>query len=493
MFIPFGDFMPDQEALGSPGSPSVLNVAPGERPGTYSSFPSLVQLTSSIGSRPLGGIGALDSADTPYTYIGTASGIFLLQGTSWTDKTKAGGYNLLLDDQWDCAQYRDRVIFTSLSDPIQFDTVNGTGFTDLLTSTRKPKARRIAVVNRDWIVLGDTTDIVDGDTPGRIWWLARGDPTDADPDTVTQCGFEDLDSGDGRIQKIIGAEFGTIYTTRAIWRMTYEGGDTQYRFDKVSINKGAICSGGIVSIGRTSFFIDEDGFWRFDGVTPTPLAEGKWNKMFWSEVDASNLAWISTAVDYRRSLIVWAYPRSGNMPDRLLVYNWKTDRASVVDLSIGRLFNGFTPTLFTDDLSVASVLIDRHPYKNIPVDSPEFIGSLHAFSAFSIGNELWGFTGEAMPATLTTAEYDAEDGNARIAINGVRPRITGGGSPTVAVGIREGLNSSSVSWTPDIAVNLAGEAPVLCQGRYLRVRVKTTGEFSHALGVTVNANPIGYY
>ena len=55
MFIPFGDWMPDQAALDSPGSPAAVNVAPGDKPGTYRSFPKLVEFTQALGSRVLGG------------------------------------------------------------------------------------------------------------------------------------------------------------------------------------------------------------------------------------------------------------------------------------------------------------------------------------------------------------------------------------------------------------------------------------------------------
>lgn len=486
--------MPDQPALDSVGSPAAINVSPGDKPGTYRSFPSLVEFTEALPGRALGGIGVRGYDGVPYLYMGTAASIRILAGTAWTDKSKVGGYALTGTEQWEAAQWKNTVIFTSFTDAVQQDDIGGTGFTDMITSTRKPKARHIALVNRDWITLGYCTDAVDGDRPNRVWWLARGDPTDADPDTVTQCGFEDLDTQDGAIQKIIGGEFGTIIMNKGIWRMTYQGGDTQYRFDRVARNRGAISGGAVVDFDRETFFIDEDGFYRFDGVTPHPMGESRWGKKFWSEVDSANLDWISGGVDYKRSLICFAYPRSGNVPNRMFLYNWKTDRGSIVDVEIERVFTSLKSAVFTDDASVASLPIDTFPQSAWVLDSSEFEANLTSFSAFKTDHKMWTFSGMAMDATITTAEKSADAGGAaRVQVVGVRPLIDGDATATVQMGTRETQSTSTITWGADTAVNLAGVAPVLTQGRYMRARVKTHGDFNHALGVNVDAEPVGAF
>ena len=493
MFVPFGDWAPDQAALDSPGSPSAINVSPGDRPGTYRSFPKLVEFTSALPSRVLGAHGVRALGGTPYMYAATAAGIRILTGVAWTDKSKVGGYNLTGVEQWGAVQWRDKIIFASLTDPIQTDDIGGTGFADMITSTRKPKARHVEVVNRDWVVLGNCTDAVDGERPGRVWWLARGDPTDADPDTVTQCGFEDMDGADGAVQKIIGGEYGTIVLKKGIWRMTYQGGDVGYRFDRIVRGRGAISAGAVVDFDRTTFFIDEDGFYKFDGVNMTPIGEARWNKTFWRELDSENMDWITGAVDHKRSLIAFAYPRAGTVPDRAFLYNWKTDRAAIVDIVVERLFTGLTPSIFTDDAAVADLVTDDYPQSEWDVDSSEFVGQLQAFAAFKTDHKMWTFTGAAMEATITTAEKPVAGGRGRSQVTGVRPMIDGDVTATVAVGTRESQSSRAVTWGPETAVNLAGIAPVLHQGRYVRARVKTSGDFDHAFGVTVDAQPVGEF
>jgi hypothetical protein len=349
------------------------------------------------------------------------------------------------------------------------------------------------VVNNSWVFLGNCTDAVDGNVPNRVWWLARGDPTDADPDTVTQCGFEDLDAHDGAVQKIIGGEFATVFMDKGIWRLTYEGGDTQYRVDRVARDRGVVAGSAVVDFDRETFFIDEDGFYRFDGVNSRPIGESRWNKFFWNEVDASNLAWISSAVDSRRSLVAFAYPRAGTTPDRMFLYNWKTDRATIVDISVERLFAGLTPAVFIDDAAISSLVADDLPQSEWLLDSSQFTGALHSFSAFKTDHRLWTFTGPAMSATITTAEKSVGMGDARGEVVGVRPLIDGSGSATVQIGVRESQSTQTVTWGSKASVNLAGVAPILAQGRFMRARVKTTGDFVHALGVNVDAHPVGAF
>lgn len=485
--------MPDQTALDSPGSPAVLNVAPGDKPGTYRSFPRLVEYTQAMPSRVLGAAGVRSPDGTTYTYAATNSEIRLLTGLSWTDKSKVGGYNLTNEEQWEILQYDDKVIFTCLTDPVQVDAVAGTGFTDMITSTRKPKARRIGLVNRDWIFLGNCTDSVDGDRPNRVWWSARGDETDFDPDVVTQCGFEDIDAEDGPVQKIVSGEFATVIGRRGIWRFTYQGGDVIYRADRVLRNRGAVSGGAVVDIGRVTFFWDEDGFYRFDGVSETPIGESRWNKLFWNEVDSANLEWITASVDYQRSLVAFAYPRAGTVPDRVFLYNWKTDRAAIADVQVSKLFLGFTPSLFTDDAAVSSLMIDDYPQSEWNIDSSEFIGRLQSFSAFKPDNKMWTFNGPAMDATLTTLEKAVNRGAQRTQVTGVRPLIDGNATVTVQIGTREIQSTDSITWGVDTPTNLVGVAPILTQGRYMRARVKTSGDFNHAIGVEVDAIPLGVF
>ena len=107
--------------------------------------------------------------------------------------------------------------------------------------------------------------------------------------------------------------------------------------------------------------------------------------------------------------------------------------------------------------------------------------------------QLGAFDGADLVATLDTAEFDGTR-NARRSINGVRPFVEGGANTSVSVslGTRDLLNNH-VSFSSARNLNSIGEAPVLSDARYHRVRVQISGGFEHVNGVDVLSRPSGRF
>jgi hypothetical protein len=349
----------------------------------------------------------------------------------------------------------------------------------MITSTRKPQGRHIAVIKQH-VVLANVTDTTDGDHPERVWWSATGDETDFDPDVDTGSGFEDLDTQDGPIQAITGGEVGFIIQERAITRMSFEGRPTLFRFDKVVFNRGTIAPGSVVGFNRVIFFIDRDGFYLFDGTNVQPIGKQKVDRFFTADLDSGELDAITTTVEPENSLVCWGYQSenaSNGIPDRIITYNWTQGNWGVSDVEHQIIFNDRSNAVTVDGTVIGSDTIDSHAET---IDADQWKGGTPLIAGFSDANKLARFSGAALTATFTTPEFTADK---RIFINKVRPIIDGTTAvPTIEVGTRE-LPTDAVSFTSAESLTTDGTANVRKSGRYMRIRTKISGGFDEALAV----------
>lgn len=481
MFVPFGEYRPDSASLNQGTTALARNVMPGPA-GDYLPMPGLTTYSDALRTRCRGVIGVRASDLSTLTYAGTETSLWLASGRQWQEKN--AHYMLLSDEQWDFAQWRNTVIAAAWGNPIQTTVISAPGFTDLITSNRRPRARHVTTVNRDWVVLGNCWDSVDGDRPARVWYLARGNPADADPNLTTQAGKEDLDAEDGSIQGMIGAEFGTIIMDRAIWRMTYEGGSTVYRFDKVVRNKGCISAGSVVGFGRIIFFWAEDGPYMFDGAQATPIGVGKVAATVGAQMNSHARPWISSAVFPRQTVVMWAIPTGSNIADRIYLYNWTTGRWSYCEQRVEMLFSAYSSSAFLDETEYANLLIDTPPFSDWLIDGTEFLGGVPTLGAFTETHQMGFFNSSPMPATVETAEM-SPFANRRASLTEVRPVIPGTNDVLVSVLQRDNLGQSEVA-TAERGVNLIGSVNTWAQARYLRARVSIPNGFTHALGVDMD-------
>ena len=489
--IPFGEWLPDLPELNNPGATIATNAIP--LVSSYTQWRQLNAFSTALDGRPRGGISAKNSSAVVVTYCGTNDKLYRLIDAAMTDASKAGGYHLTGDEVWEFAVWGNQVIAVAITDPVQAIAIGGTSFADLLTSTRKPKARHIAAV-RDFVVLGNVTDSVDGDMPNRVWWSAINNSANFDPADATQCDFQDLQGPGQEVQKVIGGEYGVILQRRAIQRMTYEGPPTIFRFDQVETLRGAVCPGGVAALGNLVFYLSDDGFYAFDGSASQPIGQGKVDRSFWNDVDPANLNRISCVIDPINSLVAWAYPGPGNnggRPNKMLLFNWKAARWSRCEGEVEAVFQPATSTYSLDGLdAVKGPNIDADP--GFLVDDPQFQGGTLSLGGFDAGNKFGYFNCVPATAILETGEAEIADGR-RAFISGVRP-VVNGADPlqmTVQAGTRN-LQTDNVTWSSAAGINpITGKADMRIAAQFLRGRVIIPGGFTHASGVAPDIKPEG--
>lgn len=486
MFIPFGEYKPDSSPLDSTSTSLARNCIPGAN-GDYLPFPSPVAFATPHPDRVRGVIAVNAMDRTTMLYVGTQGVLWQLSGRGWIGR--GFSYAMTGSERWSFCQWRNNIIAVSAENDPVISTINGSAFGPMITSIRRPRARHVAVVNRDWVVLGNTSDGVDGERPGRVWFLARGNPASADPNTVTQCDFEDMDSSDGQVVGLIGAEYGTIICNKAIWRMTYEGGDTVFRFDKVVRNKGSISGGSVIGFGRTVFFWDEDGPYIFDGTKAEPIGDGKMASTAVNKLNQLERAWISSAIVPRQTIVAWAIPTGSANCDIIYLYNWKTGKWSFTEVTTEMIFSTYSSAMLLDDSDFVNLLIDQPPQSNWPIDGEQFQGGLPALACFDTTHSLKFFNGPPMEAVIDTNEMSPFK-ERRASVTSVRPIVDGASSVYVSVLGRDtlGLQPSS---SQEMSLNMIGSANTHMQGRYLKTRVRIPSGFEHAIGVEVDFNKEG--
>lgn len=487
-FVQVAEYAPDAPALAQKTTSTAKNVVPGFMQ-EYLPVPSPVKFGNNLPALCAGVFGATSTSKLTYFYAATGARIYQQSGTTWTDRSKLGGYSLATGERWGFTQYRNQVVAVAMGAPVQVSDVNGSAFADLITSTLKPQARQAAIINRDWLVLGDTTDAVDGDRPGRVWWSARGDITDFDPDTVTQCGFEDLDAQDGEVQRIIGYEYGVPVCRKALWRMSYVGGDVQYRFDKIVPDRGAISPGSVAAVNRNVFFIDGDGFYAFDGANVSEIGAGKVDRTIASIITRSDAAMITSAVWPLRNVVVWSIPNGGSA-SRLLFYQWKTGRWSYAEVPNTFCFSTYTEPTSLDGEELGDVILDDPPYSGWNLDAPELEGGAPAFGIFSQSNETKFMSGgEPMPPTVHTEEISF--GLRRASVNEAMPVSEGTGPLYMSGGVRDSLSAKTIKWSAERGLNLTGKCNVRAQGRYMRFQIRRTGAWDSIVGTQFDPTSAG--
>lgn len=430
-------------------------------------------------------IGVNTSAYTAYSSAGTAQ--------------KETFYSVATDERWNFVQFGERIIAASVANNLQSYVMNSSAaFADL--SATAPKARYIARVRDQFVMVANTVDGTFGAVPQRVWWPAIGDPTNwPTPGTSTaaqvQSDYRDLLGDGGANQGIVGGLAGAdiaVIQERAIWRAMYIGPPVIFSFAVVESARGTPAPGSIVQVGPVIYYLADDGFYSFDGMQSTPIGHQKVDNTFWADVDQNYLYRITAAVDPLNKLIYWAYPgpqNSGGTPNRIIVYNYGVGRWSQCDsYQIELMVSRSLSTGYTLEQLDPFGTLETLPFS---LDSRVWTGGKLQLAAFDTNHKMGFFAGASLAATLDTSEANLTD-KGQTHISRVWPMVDTSAA-TVAVGRRNRL-ADAVTWGNSVAMNATtGSAGIRSTGTFQRARVQIPAGsvWTHAQGVQFDARPAG--
>ncbi len=492
--VPFGEYLPDLPGFQNPGATIAKNVIPlTDR--SYGPFTALSALTGAIGARCQGGIAGRDPSGNVFVFSGDATKLYHLKtDNTWENVSVGGGYIIAPESAWNFVQYGARLIACGWGNPLQ-SFVLGTDAAFSALAATAPQSRYIAAI-RDFVMVGNTYDVVYGNQPNQVWWCAIDAPTDWPTLGTTTAAQKQSDAqilpDGGWVQGIIGAvggADGAAFLEESVYRISYEGPPTVFRFDRVERQRGTMVPSSIVNVGDFAFYLGHDGFYAFDGSRSMPVGANKVDKTFFNDYDPTYYYRVVGVADVFNKIVMWAYPGVGNnagTPNKILVFNWQLNRWSIVEQELEYFFRSYSKSYTLEDLDTFGTL-DTLPYS---LDSRVWTGGALLLNGFDTSHKLGNFMGSNLAATLETGELDGGNGR-RLFISGIRPLVDGG-TVTAAIGSRVSPSGSVVYGTPTPA-GVDGICPQRISARYARAQVNIVagGAWTHALGVDATMQPAG--
>ncbi len=469
--IPFGEWLPDQAALGA--AQTIKNVVPFME--DYGPLRSLSSFTNALDTACLGAVSATTADDTVFNFAGDAGKLYSLSGATYGNVSKAGNYTGVTN--WEFERFGDRIVATSLATtPQYFDMGTSSLFADLPGSP--PVAARVGVI-RGFLVLGDIEN-----NPSRLVWSGHENTEVWTASRASQSDQRDLRGQGGRIQKILSGQYGVIFQENSIWVMTYAGPPTIFTLDEVEKGRGTPTGNSVCRVGNRIFYLSHDGFYSF-GEGSEPIGSEKVDRWFFSQAGA--LDSVRGVVDRVNKLVLWGFQSTSGLAynDLLVIFNWSTGRWTYGEVNTELLLDNSTTGYDLD--TIDTLLTNGIDIDSFPVDSPSYTGGRLQLTAFNSSHEASTFDGSALEACLETKEMG--ESAHRTLVRRVRPLVEGAGAVTVRPGTRNSIDEN-VSYGAIVSPNSIGEATMRSKARYHRFQVNVSDGFDHAIGVDVSRSRV---
>ena len=468
--ITFGEWLPDQ-----PGVIGALTKAENVFPKAvgYGPFPNSVTFSGSASEDLNSVVAARDINGTTKVFAGGSTKLFLLDSADLS-LDDISGTTYSSSNDWKFTQFGNSLIAANGAEKLQYYDLTTTGdFADI--DAGAPTARFVTVV-RDFVVTGWQPN-----NNNRLQWSGINDPTTWSSSGVTQSDFQDIPDG-GQIQGVTGGEFGLVLLERSIVRMSYVGTPFVFQFDNISRNLGCYEPNSVVQWQGVTYFLGDDGFYACDGQNVVGIGAEKVDRFFFNDADEGNFPEMSAAVDPIRNLVMWGYRNSGDIY-RLLVYHVNTKRWAYVDTVINRLGSYSTPAITLEGVDTYSASIDA---LTITLDSRFWQGGKLLLGGVT-GAQIVTFSGSDKTATIETS--DLENTGQASMITLARPMVDNG-SASVGIASRNSLNDA-VNFGTQNSPSSENRVGLRSYGRYHRLKVVPTGNWTTAIGVDIEIQPAG--
>lgn len=487
MFIPFDEWKPDSPALIGAARTATNCIAESNY---YRPFPAFGSVTNALTTRCFGATSFADRVGTTFTFAGDATKLYSLTSLSFANVSQAGNYSTLTDGSWSFARYGTYIFATNYIDNVQlFNLASSTLFADAPGSP--PRAKHAFIINQ-FVVLANLVDGTYGTASNALRWCAIDDPASSGswtPTSSNQAGSQLLEDGSGgAIQGAVGSSnYAIIVQERAIVRMNYIGSPLIFSFEVVERQRGTPIPNSVVGIGQDVFYISEDGFYRFNGIQSLPIGKDKVSKWFWDNFDNSYKDRVCSAIDPFNTVVMWAFPTNGaatsGNPNRIILYNWISNKFTLIETTIEYLFQALTQGLTLEDLDSISSSLDALPFS---LDSLSYTGGKLLPGAFDTSHKAGYFNGADMTAVIECTEF--EGAKSRLSeINQIMPMIEGDSSTVVTVRMGSRNNrTDSLTYSSSLSQNSQGYIQPRANARFHQVEATISGGFDKATGIEVD-------
>ena len=348
-----------------------------------------------------------------------------------------------------------------------------------------PPIFKTSGVVRDFLVTGNIVG-----AKNRVAWSGINDIATWESG-VSSSDTQDLPGSGGQVVAITSGEVGYVFREDQIIRMDFVGGNVVFRFSVLSENRGAVYGQTVCQDNRQVFFYASDGFFQINGDQILPIGAEKVNRFFDRDLNKAYTDRITAAVDPFNTLAIWLYPSKDNpnvsgVCDKLLIYNYVTQKWSVAKVKASQIFKQFVVANTVELMDIISSNIDDI---NISLDT-RFWETGHLYlGAVDENFKAAIFSGKNLEAELETKETELFPG-LRANVTGVRPIVDA--SANVTIKTRDRL-VDSVTTSTSSSMNNTGINPVRQSGRYFRANVKIPAQsiWTDAQGIDLTASQGG--
>ena len=474
-----GEWLPDQsDSVGSPSTnlEMAYNVYPSST--GYAPFPRATRISVDMpNNKEVNGLfGARQNAQI-ITIAGTETAIYSgnnvvrAGGENINDISREGGYSSPRRN-WQFKQFGKLVLATNGTQKLQrYDITGDSRFSDI---EEAPVCRAIATV-RDFVFAGYCNA-----ESNKVQWSDLNNAESWDSSDTSQADFQILPSG-GEIKAITGGEFGLVLQEKAVQRVSYIGTPLVFQFDLISDNTGCNSGNSAIQHNGISYWLSDSGIVSCDGNTVTNIGEGKINDWLYKEIDTTQVENVSVAIDPLKNLIVWNFPTSSE--DRVLLkYNYSTGRFTSGKTKAQVVAGLMTQSESLDELDTEYPVLDEMP---VSLDSPLLIGGQFSFCGAE-NKQIVAFSLPQDNAILTT--NDMEFGGFSVAT--LAEPIVENGSAEFQIASRNSLNENILFGSKSVSSS-ENRADLRSGGKYHRVRIHPTGNWTNAVGFDLTATPQG--
>lgn len=466
--IKFLGFGPDLDPTAAGVLVDVENIMPTTK--GFKPVSSAVSAGLSAVSAAANSLAVVEKLDaTRRTFAGTAATLEEASTSSWTDRSKVGGYNCGTDSRWSFAQYGNYTLAANIGDPMQVSTAST--FADISGS---PQAAHIAV-SYGFVMACNLSSNSDG------WHCsAYLDHTDWTESVSTQCTSGRLVGG-GEITgvKKLGTGF-VAFKKNATYVATYVGAPIVFQWDEVPGDIGCPTGHAAVDIGDRIAFLGHDDFYIFDGARPVAIGEGV-REWFFEDLNGSFAH--RTIANYNNVTgnVTWHYvsKNGSSNPDSAVVYNVRSGKWGKFSLTIEAAANYYPASVTIDGLDNNYPTIADLP--DIPFDSPFWAAGSASTGVIKTDHILYTLTGVSGTSSVTMNTIG--DDQLFSTITRVRPRfLSAPSASTIDYGYD---NDYGDDFTQKGSYSLiGGKYDFMHSARWHQVKINFTGDYE-IVGATV--------
>lgn len=481
--IPFAQFGPDRSVFDATFCDKIENVLP--KAGSYGPFPSFTPISQALPAAPLGTILAYVDNGQYRLFVATATKIYMFDTPTlgWLDVSKPGGYVGTSERKWSFTQFGDRVIATNGGDPVQWIDVNTpVQFADLPNA---PKAFYAGTLG-DFVMLANLAS-----NQRAVQWSGLNDSTFWTP-RQRSSDFQPFPDG-GEIMGFAGGNKGAIIFHAESIREGALALDTSLvmTFAQTVANHGCLAPRSIVQTGSGTYYLSDDGFYRY-GTPPVPIGVERVDNFFLNDADLSEIFQVYGSEDPNRKIVYWAYKSTANplagSYDKVLLYHYGIDRWSLLNPGtiLTGLIDAVTPGYTLDSLASLGLGLDQLPFS---LDSRAWAGSTPLIAAFDTSYKFGLFSGPPLPATLQTGEAQLTAGK-RTFVNGFKvlcdaPVVNG------RVATKDWAGSTDAWRLQAAASTKTGLIPARASGQFHRFEVTIPAMATNVWNDIHGVDPVG--